>query len=233
MKISKITKILPLALALSIYGCAFADEEVPEQVSKSAIVNYTIDLQDYIRITTTTPNLTSTTKFGNDYKYININSDMTGIFNVISNAKTRTMELTAEKVNGQSPLYGVTFDGNTGAAKLIFTHSTEIPAGSALEDIIAGASDPNNNANAIGFNVVLGQTYKDGPGSISGAWDNTNKKITYTMNNGVSDITVKVGGKNIDHTFNTQDQSGTYKAVLTLTDVGPVVANAGGEPAGD
>jgi hypothetical protein len=227
MKITKITKILPLALALSICGCAFAEEETPETLSKSATVNYTIDLQDYIRITTTTPNLTSTTKFGNDYKYININEDMTGSFHVISNAKTRTMELTAEKINGESPLSNVTFDGNAGAARLVFTHVSEIPAGSAVKDIADGATDPNNNPNAIGFNVVLGQTYKDGPGSISGAWDNTNKKITYTMNNGVSDITVKVGGKNIDNTFNTQDQSGNYKAVLTLTDVGPVTTGGG------
>ena len=226
MKISKITKILPLMLALSIYSCAFAEEtpEVPETLSKNATVNYTINLKDYIRITTSTPNLSSETTYGNDYKYINISSDMTGAFNVISNAKTRTMELTAEKVNGESPLYDVTFDGDAGAAKLVFTHSTEIPAGKSVKDIVDSSTDANNNPNAIGFNVTLGKSYKDGPGALTGAWDGTNKKITYTMNNGIGDITVKVGGKNIANSFNTQDQSGLYKAVLTLTDVGPVTS---------
>ena len=224
MKISKITKILPLALALSICS-AMATE------STTATVNYQLTLEDYIKITTTTKNLNSTTTFGTDYGTIEITNDMTGAFNIISNAKTRTMELTGTLVDGESPLYDVTFDNEagTGTAKLIFTHSTEIPDGTSLSNIYGASPAADSNPNAIAFNVTLGQTYAHGPGKIEGAWDSTNKKITYTMNNGVSDLTIKVGGLNVDKTFNTQDQSGTYKAVLTLTDVGPVTAGGGAQ----
>lgn len=226
MKISKITKILPLALALSM-GCAIAAE------STTATVNYQLNLEDYIKITTTTANLGSDTTFGTDYGNIKINTDMSGKFNIISNAKTRTMDLVATKVDGENPLYDVTFDNatGTGTAKLVFAHTTEIPTASSIKNITDGTPAKNSNPNAIAFEVAMKQTYKDGPGKISGAWDSTNKKIVYTMDNGISDLTFTVGGFNVENTFNTQDQSGTYKAVLTLTDVGPVTAG-GGEEAG-
>ncbi len=224
MKISKITKILPLALALSMTG-VFATE------STTATVNYQLSLEDYIKITTSTEELSSTTTFGANYGSITIDSDMTGKFNIISNAKTRTMELKATNVDGENPLYAVTFDNaaGTGTAKLVFAHTTEIPDGTSISNITGESPAADSNPNAIAFNVTLGQTYAHGPGSIEGAWDGTNKKIVYTMNNGVSDLTIKVGGKNLEDTFNTQDQSGTYKAVLTLTDVGPVTAG-GADP---
>jgi len=229
MKISKITKILPLALALSIYGCAFAEEaETPETLSKSAVVNYTINLKDYIRITTSTPALSSETTFGNNYKSVNITSDMTGIYHVISNAKTRTMELKATDVNSENPLYDVAFDGDAGTAKIVFAHTTEIPAGTSISNITGANPAVDSNPNAIAFNVTLGHTYDHGPGSITPSWDSPNNTIVYTMNNGESDITIKVGGKNVDSTFNTQDQSGLYKATLTLTDIGAVAENGGG-----
>ena len=227
MKISKITKILPLALALSMTG-VFATE------STTATVNYQLTLEDYIKITTSTEALSSDTTFGANYGDITIKSDMTGKFNIISNAKQRTMELKATNVDGENPLYAVTFDNSagTGTAKLVFAHTTEIPDGTSIANITGGTPAADSNPNAIAFNVTLGQTYEHGPGTIAGAWDGTNKKIVYTMDNGVSDLTIKVGGKNIDKTFNTQDQSGIYKATLTLTDVGPVTAG-GGEPEGN
>ena len=224
MKISKITKILPLALALSMTG-VFAAE------STTATVNYQLTLEDYIKITTSTEALSSDTVLGANYGDITIKTGMMGRFNIISNAKQRTMELKAANIDGVNPLYDVTFDNSagTGTAKLVFAHTTEVPDGDSITNIIGGSPAVDSNPNAIAFNVTLGQTYAHGPGGIAGAWDNTNKKITYTMDNGVSDLTIKVGGKNIANTFNTHDQSGTYKATLTLTDVGPVTAG-GGEP---
>ena len=70
MKISKITKILPLALALSM-ASAMATE------STTATVQYQLSLEDYIKITTSTEELTSDTTFGANYGHITFNSDIT------------------------------------------------------------------------------------------------------------------------------------------------------------
>ena len=220
MKISKITKILPLALALSICSAFAADPA-------STTVNYTVTLDDYIKITTPNSALTATSTFADGYTGITI-TNMAGVFDIISNAKERTMQLSAAKVDGVDPLYDVNFDNpnKKGTAKLVFAHTTEIPDGDSITNITGGTPTVDENPNAIAFNVTIAHTYEHGPGAIAGTWSKGNP-ITYTMNNGVSKLTYTIGGENVANTFNTQDQSGTYKATLTLTDVGPVTSGGG------
>ena len=74
----------------------------------------------------------------------------------------------------------------------------------------------DSNPNAIAFDVAITHTYEHGPGTISGEWTK-GSPITYTMNNGVSKLTYTIGGANVAETFNTQDQSGTYKATLVMS----------------
>lgn len=221
MKISKITKILPLALAFTMCSAFAADP------AASATVNYSVTLEDYIKISTANSALTATSTFDDGYTGITI-TDMSGVFDVVSNAKTRTMQLTATKVNGEDPLYAVNFSNaqKKGTAKLVFAHTTEIPAASSISNITGGAPSVDSNPNAIAFDVEITHTYEHGPGTITAEWVK-GSPVDYTMNNGVASLTYKVGGKNVANTFNTQDQSGTYKATLTLTDVGPVTSGGG------
>lgn len=221
MKISKITKILPLALAFTMCSAIAADPA-------STTVNYSVTLDDYIKITTPNAALTATSTFADGYTGITI-TNMAGVFDIISNAKTRTMQLSATPVDGVDPLYAVVFDNanNKGTAKLVFAHTTEVPDGTSISNITGGTNTtPDSNPNAIAFDVTIAHTYDHGPGTISGEWAE-GSPITYTMNNGVSKLTYTIGGANVANTFNTQDQSGTYKATLTLTDVGPVTSGTG------
>lgn len=219
MKISKIATILPIAFALTVCG-AFAESD-PNVTTASS--QYQLTLEDYIKITTTTPSMTSPTSFGLDYANISIDKDMAGAFNVISNAKTRKMYLTGScPVKGSaSPLYGA--DGDCKNMKLVFTHTTEIPEATSVTNIQSESPDADQNPNAIAFNLTSTYTHTHGPADtpIAATWDASNNRVEYTMKNGVLDLTYLVKGANLTNTFNTQDMSGTYQATLTLTDVGP------------
>lgn len=218
MKISKIATILPIAFALTVCG-AFADGGT--DTSQTATAKYQLNLQDYIKITTSTESMNSTTSFGNDYSSITIDRAMNGKFNVISNAKTRKLHLTAAcPVTGSaSPLYGV--DSDCKNMKLVFTHTTEIPDATSVTNITGGSPTVDDNPNAIAFAVTSNYTHEHGPADtpIVATWDGANNQIEYTMKNGVLDLTFDIGSiSNETNTFNTQDMSGTYQATLTLTD---------------
>lgn len=221
MKISKIATILPIAFALTVCG-AFADGGTDTETTAST--QYQLNLKDYIKITTTTAELDSTTSFGQDYGSITIDNTMTGKFNVISNAKTRKLYLTGTcPVTGAaSPLYGADTDCKN--LKLVFTHTTDIPAAESVQNITGGSPDVDKNPNAIAFAVTSDYTHEHGPADtpIAATWDGTNNRVEYTMKNGVMDLTFNVGGSNETATFNTQDMSGTYQATLTLTDAGAI-----------
>lgn len=221
MKISKIATILPIAFALTVCG-AFA--EGGADTSTTASTQYQLNLKDYIKITTTTEELNSTTSFGQDYSNITIDTAMTGQFKVISNAKTRKMYLTGTcPVTGAAaPLYGA--DADCKNMKLVFTHTTEIPAAESVQNITGGTPAVDSNPNAIAFAVTSNYTHEHGPADtpIVATWDEANNRVEYTMKNGVMDLTFNVTGTNEAATFNTQDMSGTYQATLTLTDAGAI-----------
>lgn len=221
MKISKIATILPIAFALTVCG-AFADGGA--DTSTTASTQYQLDLKDYIKISTTTKELTSPTSFGQDYGNITIDNAMTGQFKVISNAKTRKLYLTgACPVTGAaSPLYGA--DTDCKKLKLVFTHTTDVPAAESVQNITGGSPEVDSNPNAIAFAVTSNYTHEHGPADtpITATWDNANNRVEYTMKNGVMDLTFNVTGTNEASTFNTQDMSGTYQATLTLTDAGAI-----------
>lgn len=221
MKISKIATILPIAFALTVCG-AFADGGA--DTSTTASTQYQLNLKDYIKISTTTEELNSTTSFGQDYSNITIDTAMTGQFKVISNAKTRKMYLTGTcPVTGAaSPLYQA--DADCKNMKLVFTHTTEIPAAESVQNITGGTPAVDSNPNAIAFAVTSNYTHEHGPADtpIVATWDNANNRVEYTMKNGVMDLTFNVTGTNEAATFNTQDMSGTYQATLTLTDAGAI-----------
>lgn len=220
MKISKIAKVLPIALALSICG-VYASGGTDESTTASS--QYQLNLEDYINITTSTANLTSTTTFGTDYSNISIDSAMAGKFNVISNAKTRKLYLTGTcPVADAKPLYGA--DTNCENLKLVFTHTTEIPGAESVLNITGGSPAVDSNPNAIAFAVAATTTHAHGPSDapLVASWDADNQRVEYTMKNGVADFTYSISGSNEAQTFNTQDMSGTYQATLTLTDVGAI-----------
>ena len=208
---------MPIVMAMTVCG-VFAEEKAADYTDNANVV-YQLTLEDYVKITALTDGVsyTSETKFGTDYSNITIDGTLFGGFNVISNAPSRTMDLTATCPGGGATpaFFGGAADGST--FNLIFAKTGATEMDSAIEDIKKASPAPDNNANAIAFGVTVATTHEHGGAAgIVGEWDED--KITYTMANGVSDITYTISGSNVAGTFNTKDESGEYTATLTLTD---------------
>lgn len=220
MKISKIAKILPIALAFTVCG-AFAEHD-------PVAVNYELELKDFVQIEVDAAAKSSTTQFEEDYKSITLLDPISSTFTVYSNALARKLVLT-----GSCPSTGTAGTGKNGTAikhigdkafQLTFTNSTHKPdVGSVVN--INGTPAANSNPNAIAFGVSLVPARVDGPATATPiyatAWDETAGGIVYTVQNGKLTLAYTVDTTNVANTFNTQDMSGTYQATLTLTDLGP------------
>ena len=219
MKKSTFTKTCLSVLAFLL--CTSFASAANDQ-STNAAVQYQLTLLDYIKITST-GNKDAQTTFGQDYGSISIQEGMTGHFDIISNDPTRQMNLKAScplATGGvESPLYDVTFTGDNGTGKLIFTRTENSPSDASLTNI-KGTPAADSNPNAIAFNITFAKTYAHGldDGGLTPTFDSEKGAIEFDMTNGVATLEVQVNGSNVENTFNTKDQSGTYQATLTLTD---------------
>jgi len=220
MKISKFTKFLPIALALSLsIGCANAAIEGTDEATE-AVLNYQLTLNDYIKITATTDQtLEASGTFDTDYKNLTLTGTMASGFKIISNAESRVLKLTATNSTTAPGMYG--FD--KGNFYLVFTNNTASenkPEATDVQNITTGGNtlSADKNKNAIAFKVTATQSHKDGPTTTPfvAAWNTDH--IEYTMKNGVATVDFVVNSKAEDKTFSTHDTKGTYVATLTLTD---------------
>ena len=220
MKITKFTKILPVALALALsVGCVNAAIDGTDEETE-AVLNYQLTLNDYIKITPkTTTTLETSGAFDEDYKNLQLTGTMESGFKIISNAESRVLTLKASNSTTAAGMYG--FD--KGNFYLVFTNSTattEQPTAADVQNITTGGNTLaiDKNKNAIAFKVTATATHTGGPTTtpFTPSWDTDH--IKYTMKNGTVDITYVVNSKAEDKTFSTHDTQGTYIARLTLTD---------------
>ena len=93
MKNSKITKILPLALALSLsIGCAQAAIDGQDETgNNTAQIQYSLDLQDYVKITQKDGVTTVDGNYSNDYAGLNLSNQLSANFKVITNISSSTI----------------------------------------------------------------------------------------------------------------------------------------------
>jgi len=239
MKISKITKILPLVLALSLsIGCANAEDpavagtdgtEGQNGISAPQQVNYSLSLSDYIQITQPTAAVTTSEgTYGPSYTTLDLTNALTANFKVITNSKKRTLTLTSPSTatNTPSAMYG--YDPAENEIEnfyLVFVHSGETVPETAVTSITsadpeAALIESSPNAFAFKVNSVVNHTYSDGGagGTITGTWDTDH--IKYVMDNGIATLGFTMEKQAMTDTFNTRDTSGTYTATLILTDLG-------------
>ena len=220
MKISKFTKILPIALALSLsIGCANAAIDGNDE-STEAVLNYQLTLEDYIKITASTDQtLEASGTFDSNYENLTLTGTMASNFTVISNAETRVLTLKASNSTTAPGMYG--FD--KGNFYLVFTNSTaneNKPEATDVQNITSGGNTTavDKNKNAIAFKVTSTTSHSGGPTTtpLTSAW--ATDHIEYTMKNGTGIINFAVNSKAEAKTFSTHDTQGTYVATLTLTD---------------
>ena len=243
MKISKITKLLPIALALSLSISSVSANVTPQDNQKtSGDVVYSLVLQDYVRITNENSKTTATGKYDTDYEGMSLTGDtLTANFQVITN-DPRTVILSAPSSAADTPsaLYG--YNPSTHDFYLVFVNTSagEVAATSVtnITGKTAGSSSPKDSPNAFAIKfekVKVDTTHNNGDGTetiaITGVQgvnpvgadetegaNGTSGSITFTIQNGVSTLNFAANTRIMEDTFNTRDREGTYQAKLVLTD---------------
>lgn len=242
MKISKITKFLPVALALSLsIGSVYAGDVVANDSKDQASINYQLQLQDYVKITETDGVTDVTGYYGDDYETLNLNKAFSANFQVITNAK-REIKLSSPSYAATSPcgIYG--YDDTDKTFHLVFVNSTlvdgegasTVPSTSvtSITGASVGAATLADSANAFALkftpsqtveavhNGADGQTDGGNAGAIAGVLENDG--IKFTIPNGVTTLYFASGLQALPDTFNTRDTKGLYKADLYLDDIAPL-----------
>mgnify|MGYP003301899031 CR=1 FL=1 len=237
MKISKITKFLPVALALSLTMSSVNAEVTPtdNQITSGDVV-YSLVLKDYVRITNESSKTTATGEYDANYAGMSLTGDvLTANFKVITN-DPRTVILSAPSSASTAPsaLYG--YDPDNHSFHLVFVNTSvgEVDATSVtnITSKSAGNSTPKDSPNAfavkfeketvatthnlgdttetLAITGVQGANTGDGTSGTSGS-------ITFTIQNGVSTLNFNANTRIMEDTFNTRDREGTYQAKLILT----------------
>ena len=247
MKISKITKLLPIALALSLtVGSVYAGNVISNDTKKQASVEYQLNLADYVKITETDGVTDVTGYYSTDYAALNLNNALSANFQVITNA-ARTIKLSSKSYAKDQPsaLYGYNDSNksfhlvfvNTTPAKGIDGKAVTVPSTSVTNITSAepGSATLANSPNAFALKFTPSQTVQtihngvdnegnstDGgdAGAVTGVLDDTG--ITFTIPNGVTTLYYTSGTQALADTFNTRDTAGLYKADLYLDDIAPL-----------
>ena len=219
MKISKITKILPLMLALAFFAPAFAVGE-----SNEASSTFSLTLPDYLKIAKTSGgNETATVTFSDNYAGATFTNPLTAEFTVISNLPTRDVYLQAScPVSGgeganTNALYSTTAADDTTVLHLVFTNSNRLPDSTAVSNI--ANSDKSKSADAISLQLIAATPTHDNfpTGGVSSVWNETKKQVVYTIKNGKSTIGYSTATQVDSTSFSTHDTKGLYQATLTMT----------------
>lgn len=225
MKISKITKLLPLAVAFVMATTGAYAEGAPgtstEQTVDTQTLNYSLDLQPFFDIETTSSSLSSNTSFGENYTKLTIDTPLNATFQVIGNQVSQSVALSATcpalDGGGQNTtggaLYNVAEGANAGL-RIIFANSTNRPSDlTTMKTTHATASSPN----AIAFTLTPTYTHTETP---TDGFLNTpalsDDKIVYELANGKHTFQYVIGTTPVDSSFSTLDTNGTYQATLTL-----------------
>lgn len=213
----KITKLLPIALAFLLMTPAFA---APSDAQSS---NYSLTLDPFLDIQKISEKINTTVTFDDNYANLNLAEALTSSFRVYTNDAEQKIYLYAaagDLAAADAPaLYG-----ENDALKLIFanTSNTGGSVKATATDVKAVVSTPQQSKNA--FALDLASTYDISTITPNGAvtkptatFDKTKGVVTYSMQNGIYDLTYLTGVKAVDNSFNTYDTKGVYKATLTLS----------------
>ena len=217
MKNSKITKFLPLMLALMFCAPAFAVGE-----SNEATSTFNLTLPDYLKIAKTAGGTeTASVTYADNYSSATMTTPLTAEFTIISNLPTREVYLQAScPVSGgegakTNALYSTA--DSLDSLYLVFTNSTHLPDAAAITNITN--SDKSKSADAIAFQLTSTTESHDNfpTGGVTSAWSAEKKQVVYTIKNGTTTLGYETATQVVPASFSTHDTKGTYQATLTMT----------------
>lgn len=213
----KITKILPLAMALMLAVPAFA---ATADTTNSQTSTMTLTVPEFINITKTDSVEEANAEFDADYTTLNTSVTMNAGFHVITNVPDKKIYLkgTCQGADGeQVALYG----DSAGVLNLVFANEQRKPTTAAITNITGKAAAKASNENAIAFSLTPSITAIAASGATDPSAVLADGKVTYTLKNGAYDMVYTLGQTALAETFSTHDTWGTYKATLLLTDANP------------
>ncbi|MCQ2743705.1 MAG: hypothetical protein MJ230_02770 [bacterium] len=207
----KITKFLPIVIALALVCPAFAEDQ---KLSDTSTLNLT--LSKFCRVTSNLPSDTATATFDAEYKVITLGKAMAPSFHIVTNDPAQTIKVSALTA-GKDALYKV--DANTYGLAFANTTTGHIPDASAIADITAAEASPAiaSNPDVIGFKftnwtMTPSATYG---GAITSDTKGQNLR-TYVLENGTYDLSMTLNTTQEEGTFSTHDAAGTYTTVITV-----------------
>jgi len=212
----KLTKLLPVALALMLAAPAFADP------SNNAQSDMSLTVAPFINITKESAVETANAQFNDQYTTLTTDTTLGATFKVINNVPDKVIYLraTCPSAGGdQKALYG----SAANKINIVFTNSsrTADTPSTAVTNITSGAAAVADNPNAIAFAITPTITPDSSSGATSPAAEVINQNVKYTISNGIFSMSYALGTEALANTFSTHDTDGTYKATLLLTDVAP------------
>ena len=244
MRNSKITKLLPIALALSLtVGSAYAGDVIQQTAAEQASIKYELNLQDYLKISETGGNTVVTGYYGDDYETLHLDKAFSANFDVVTNA-ARTIKLSSKSYATGQPSGLYAYDDTDKSFHLVFVNTTPakdtsgnavtVPSASvtSITGKAAGSATLAESPNAFALkftpstpvvavhNGADGVTDGGSAGTVKGVLDATG--ITFTIPNGVTTLHYASGIQALTDTFNTRDTKGLYKADLFLDDINPL-----------
>ncbi len=214
----KITKFLPLAMALLLVSPAMA---TPSETATSVM---TLSVPEFINITKDEGCVeTANATFNDTYTTISLDGSMSGLYTVITNKPGDKVKISATALADGVETPALFGDDATNL-KLVLTNIGSEKHAAKVSAIENCKSTPSfaKNANAICFKLTPTIT----PDSASGAIAPLNSVldtdgVTYTIDNGKYGFKYVLGTTAEANTFSTHDTNGTYKATLTLSQVNP------------
>lgn len=219
MKISKITKALPLAfLALALCTpMAFAEGVTDGQNPKSSTV-FSVTLPEYLKISVNTASFAKTVTYTDNYASASLES-INPVFTVITNNPARDLYLEADcNIAGAKPLFSVT--EGTGSSAKEFLYLALANEGRATANAVNSAMSVDGSEHPDVIVVSLTPTLDNdnyGPSAITSTWDTANSRIHYVAKNGTNTFSYTTGTSIEPNSFSTHDTMGTYKVTLTMT----------------
>ena len=215
----KMTKILPLALALAITSSG-----VFAATSNTATSTMTLTVPEFINITRDESMIeTANATFTDDYKTINLDNAMSAKFTVITNKPGDKVKISATALadGGQTPAL---FGSSAEDLKLVLTNEGSGKYAATVTAIENCKTSPAiaDNANAICFSLkptITPDTASGAKAPLKSELGSGDYGVTYTIDNGKYGFSYVLAQTAEANTFSTHDTHGTYKATLTLSQV--------------
>lgn len=214
MKISKITKALPLAV-LALAFCVpsvMADDQSP-----SANTVFQLELPEYIKITSEKANITKTVTYDNDYAGANLEA-MTAKFTVITNNPAKNIYLQATCATNGTPAKALFCPSEEPANLFVaFSNESKLPEAATVAKATSATKADTPDVILLGITPALSHD-NFGNAGITPAWDSTNQRVKYVIKNGTGTLAYTTATKVEANSFSTHDTMGTYKATLIMTE---------------